>query len=65
MKRLFTSEATQQPLVNILMYAIDFGLGSLLVLLAVVMVWRLMDLFRGRGRWTEEVGHELAQEVME
>jgi len=64
MKRLFISEATQQPLVNVLMYAIDFGLGMLLVLLAVVMVWRLVDLFKPKGRWTEETGHELAREVM-
>lgn len=63
MKRLFIDEATQQPLVNGLMYAIDFGLGSLLVLLAVVMVWRLIDLFKPKGRWTEEATHELAQEV--
>jgi hypothetical protein len=65
MKRLFISEAAQQPLVNGLMYAIDFGLGMLLVLLATVMVWRLIDLFKPKGRWTEEVDHELAQEVME
>ena len=64
MKRLFISEAEQQPLVNLLMYLIDFGLGMLLVLLAVVMVWRLVDLFKPKGRWTEEVDHELAQEVM-
>ena len=63
MKRLFVTEAEQQPLVNMLMYAIDFGLGMLLLLLAVVMVWRLIDLFRSKGRWTEEVTHELAQEV--
>ena len=63
-KRLFISEAEQQPLVNALMYAIDFGLGLLLVLLAVVMVWRLIDLFKPKGRWTEEVTHELAQEVV-
>ncbi len=63
MKRLFISEATQQPLVNGLMYAIDFGLGMLLMLLAVVMVWRLTDLFKSKGRWTEEQTHELAQEV--
>jgi len=65
MKRLFISEATQQPLVNVLMYAIDFGLGSLLLLLGVVMVWRLTDLFKQKGRWKEEMSHELAQEVME
>ncbi len=63
MKRLFTSEAEQQPLVNILMYLIDFGLGMLLVVLAMVMVWRLLDLFKKRGRWTEEAGHELSAEV--
>lgn len=63
MKRLFISEAEQQPLVNVLMYAIDFGLGMLLVLLAVVMVWRLIDLFKPEGRWTEEQTQELAQEV--
>jgi len=64
MKRLFISEAEQQPLVNLLMYLIDFGLGMLLVTLAIVMVWRLIDLFKPKGRWTEEVNHELAQEVM-
>jgi len=64
MKRLFIEEAVQQPLVNILMYMIDFGLGFLLVLLAVVMVWRLIDLFKPKGRWTEEITHELSQEVM-
>jgi len=64
MKRLFISEAMQQPLVNGLMLAMDLGLGLLLTLLAVVMVWRLMDLFKPKGRWTEEIDHELAQEVM-
>lgn len=64
MKRLFISEATQQPLVNGLMLAMDLGLGLLLTLLAVVMVWRLIDLFKSKGRWTEEIDHELAQEVM-
>jgi hypothetical protein len=64
MKRLFISEAEQQPLVNGLMYAIDFGLGMLLVLLAIVMVWRLIDLFKPKGRWSEERTHELAQEVI-
>jgi len=64
MKRLFIEEAVQQPLVNMLMYMIDFGLGMLLVLLAVVMVWRLTDLFKPKGRWTEEATHELSEEVM-
>ena len=63
MKRLFIAEATQQPLVNTLMLLMDFGLGLLLMLLAVVMVWRLLDLFRKKGRWTDEVEHELSEEV--
>jgi hypothetical protein len=63
MKRLFISEATQQPLVNTVMIFIDFGLGMLLVLLALVMIWRLRDLFKKRGRWTEEAEHELSAEV--
>ena len=64
MKRLFISEATQQPLVNTLMLMMDFGLGMLLFVLAVVMVWRLVDLFKKKGRWTEEVDHELTAEVV-
>ena len=64
MKRLFITEAEQQPLVNLLMYLMDFGLAMLLILLAVVLVWRLIDLFKQKGRWTEEVDHELSQEVM-
>jgi len=63
MKRLFISEATQQPLVNTLMLLMDFGLGLLLVLLAMVMVWRLLDLFKKKGRWTEEEDQELSEEV--
>jgi len=63
MKRLFISEATQQPLVNGLMYAIDFGLGMLLVVLAILMLWRLIDLFKKKGHWTQEVEHELSEEV--
>lgn len=62
-KRLFISEASQQPLVNTLMYLMDFGLGMLLVILAMVMIWRLLDLFRKKGRWTQEEVHELSEEV--
>jgi hypothetical protein len=64
MKRLFITEAVQQPLVNVLMYIMDFGLAMLLLLLAIVLGWRLIDLFKSKGRWTEEVDHELAEEVM-
>ena len=54
MKRLFVTEALQQPLVNKLLLLSDLGLGMLLVILAMVMVWRLIDLFKNKGRWTEE-----------
>jgi hypothetical protein len=63
MKRLFISEAIQQPLVNTLMILMDVGLGLILLVLAVVMVWRLVDLFKKKGRWTQEVEHELSEEV--
>ena len=54
MKRLFVSPAEQQPLVNTLMLLADLGLGMLLVILAMVMIWRLIDLFHKKGRWYEE-----------
>jgi hypothetical protein len=63
MKRLWTPEAVQQPLVNVLMLGIDIGLGMLLVILAALMVYRLTDLFKNKGRWKEEQSQELAQEV--
>jgi len=64
MKRLFITEATQQPLVNTVMLLMDFGLGMLLVILAMVMAWRLADLFKKNGRWTEELGQDdLSAEV--
>ena len=63
MKRLFVPEATQQPLVNTVMLLVDFGLGMLLVVLALAMIWRLLDLFKRKGRWGEEIGHELSAEV--
>jgi hypothetical protein len=63
MKRLWITEAEQQPLVNVLMYGIDIGLGMLLVILAILMVYRLVDLLKSKGRWREEVTHDLAQEV--
>jgi hypothetical protein len=49
--------------VNGLMIAMDFGLGLLLALLAVVMVWRLADLFKSKGRWETEAAQELVEEV--
>ncbi|MCX7668528.1 MAG: hypothetical protein N2439_00455 [Anaerolineae bacterium] len=55
-KRLFVSEASQQPLVDALMWLTDAGLAITLLALAVLMGWRLVDLFRRDGRWAREVG---------
>jgi hypothetical protein len=63
MKRLFVSEATQQPLVNTVIYLMDFGLGAMLLILAMLMIWRLLDLFRKKGRWKVEMDQELPEEV--
>ena len=54
MKRLFVTEAEQQALVDLTMILTDMGLGLLLVVLCILMVWRLRDLFRKKGRWTQE-----------
>ncbi len=55
MKRLFVSEADQQPLVNWMMALADIGLASVVVALAAIMIWRLIDLFERDGRWKAEL----------
>jgi hypothetical protein len=55
MKRLFVTEAAERPLANIATLLIDAGLGGVLLALAALMVWRLVDLFTRRGRWREEL----------
>ncbi len=54
-KRLFVSEAVQQPLVTVLMLLTDAGLATVLLMLGLLMVWRLVDLFRRDGRWAREL----------
>lgn len=58
MKRLFVSEIGQQPLVNTVMLLIDFGLGAILILLAIFLGWRLIDLFTKDGVWSHEFANE-------
>jgi hypothetical protein len=64
-KRLYVSEAAQQPLVDISMIISDAGLATVLVVLAGLMVWRLADLFRRNGRWKQEAGEARLEHVTE
>ena len=59
MKRLIVAEGAQQPLVNRAVLAGDIGVITLLVALAALMVWRLIDLFKKKGRWVSEIDHRL------
>jgi hypothetical protein len=54
MRRLITPEATQQPLINTTTLLGDIGIIAVLLILAVLMVWRLIDLFKKKGRWLVE-----------
>lgn len=63
MKRLFVSEYNQQPIVNTSMIMTDIGLGTVEILLAAFLIWRLADLFKRRGRWSTELAAE--REAME
>jgi len=55
LKRLFVNEAGQQRLVDWTILLADMGLILVLVVLAALMLWRLVDLFRARGRWSQEL----------
>lgn len=57
-KRLFVSEIAQQPLVDTVMLLADIGLATVLVVLAALMIWRLVDLFQRQGRWSAELRAE-------
>lgn len=53
-KRLYVTEAGQQGLVDLVILLTDIGLASVLLLLGILMVWRLVDLFKKDGRWQKE-----------
>jgi hypothetical protein len=61
MKRLFVSEGEQQGVVNWTMLLADIGLATVLVVLAIFLIWRLYDLFQTKGRWTEEFSADKQQ----
>jgi len=56
MKRLFVIEYYERPLVNMTMLLTDFGLGTILVIVAILLIWRLLDLFKkDHALWKKEV----------
>ncbi len=59
MRRLITVEATQQPLINLTTLLGDIGLITVLLILAILMIWRLIDLFKKKGRWSVETGQKI------
>lgn len=62
-KRLYVTESGQQPLVDWVMVLTDIGLAAVLVALAALMLWRLFDLFKPRGRWSDELTEAVREEV--
>lgn len=55
MKRIVVSEYMQQSVVNGIMVADMIGLGTVFVLLAGFMIWRLVDLLSKEGSWKTDV----------
>jgi hypothetical protein len=64
-RRLYVSEIGQQSLVDTVMLLTDAGLATVLIALAALMVWRLVDLFRPKGRWAVEYRDPVVGEIKE
>jgi hypothetical protein len=60
-KRLYVAESAQQPLVDAIMLVTDAALATILVTLAVLLVWRLIDLFTRAGKWSREAREEVGE----
>ena len=54
MKRLFLKEIYQEKVVSWTYVLTDIGLASILVILAILLLWRLFDLFKREGIWKKE-----------
>jgi len=55
MKSLFVAEeVAQEGIMSLTMLLTDFGLGAILVTLAIFLGWKLFDLFQGDGVWKKE-----------
>jgi len=63
MKRMFVEESAQQPVINITTLLGDIGLVTVLVVLAALMVWRLFDLFKKKGKWSKESQESIGVQV--
>ncbi len=57
MKRLFVQEYYQDTVVNWTMLLADMGLAIVLIVLAILMLWRLFDLFKTDGLWKKELAN--------
>lgn len=60
-KRLYTSELNEQFMVDGAILLTDIGLATVLTVLGILMVWRLVDLFRNKGLWRKELKEEEAR----
>jgi hypothetical protein len=64
-RRLYVTEIGQQALTDTALLLTDIGLATVLVMLALLMGWRLVDLFRKHGRWSEEFKDAQMGEIKE
>ena len=55
MELLKVEELYQHKVVNWTMILSEIGLGVILVILAIFMLWRLFDLLKGEGVWKKEL----------
>ena len=58
LKRLFVSESAEGMLIRVTTLLMDIGLGTVLLALAALMTWRLIDLLATRGRWRQEMAED-------
>ncbi len=54
LKRLSVKMYYDEPITAKTMVLIDIGLGAILVILAMLLLWRLFDLFKKKGLWKKE-----------
>jgi len=64
MKRLFVTESEQQNLINWTMLLTDLGLALVLTVLALFLIWRLLDLIKKKGTWSKELAKSQADEAI-